>query len=167
MKLIIGERYYYDGLYKYFNDMYKESNANLLFLWNDDAIMKTKNWDKNLKETYEKENFKYVIYKFKVNYNNPMPFPISSKNISELLGHYSPCANCDSYLLYVGNGAKIIKNVNMEAYHIRADKKWPGYEKLYIENDKVVKKCSKIFHSEGNKKIINESIKKIKNAQKK
>ena len=54
MKLYIYERQYYRGLHNYYNDLSNKSIGESLFLWNDDALMSSKNWDIEIIDNHKK-----------------------------------------------------------------------------------------------------------------
>lgn len=76
----------YAGLNRYYNHLGQSADADWLFVWNDDAVMETQNWDSVI-ESYTGQ-FKLL----KVHTHNEHPysiFPIVPRDWYEIFGHFS------------------------------------------------------------------------------
>ena len=69
-KIIVSERFGYVNLHKYYNALAENSQGSWLFLWNDDAVMKTQSWDTKIRE--KSGEFKLLS----VHANNDHPYSI-------------------------------------------------------------------------------------------
>ena len=127
--VVIGPRYGYEGLHKYYNELAALSAGQLLVLWNDDVqilpvrsgwerpgggawIMEA--WDLILKEDLENmESHIFMLFPTEVYWDLPeagpdvkyekgitaLAFPILTRSAYEIMGHYSPSPLNDAYIL--------------------------------------------------------------------
>ena len=120
LRVIIGPRLrgYFD-LNKFINECCGVSCGEFLFLFNDDSTIITKNWDKEL----EKHKGQVVVLNPDTHddaqqYNT---FPIISREIYDLVGHFSLQAHNDAWVSQVGKKLNIEKHINIEIFHDRPD----------------------------------------------
>jgi hypothetical protein len=94
------ERQYYRGLHNYYNELCINSLGESLVLWNDDALMKSKNWDLEIINNHKN----FVVLNPKVDTmehywrTQGVLFPIIPKkwiNITEKMSHVP---SCDSWI---------------------------------------------------------------------
>jgi hypothetical protein len=86
VKYLIGPRYGWPGLYRYYNELATktDSDCDWLMLFNDDAIMHTKDWDKEI----EKYNGQMVIW--------PCWFTVLPRKVFEIWGYVCLTRNYDT-----------------------------------------------------------------------
>lgn len=120
MKAYTFPRLGYSQFNRYMNYMADESEGNWLFLWNDDAIMVTENWDLEI----EKYNGQFKVLRFKDNHNeHPNAiFPCIPKDWVILFGTYSPQMHVDSWISQIAYLVDIMETVHeIEIIHDRHD----------------------------------------------
>jgi hypothetical protein len=100
MKLIMFERHYYRGLHNYYNGLSNKSTGTSLFLWNDDAIMRSKNWDLEVLKHHEIFCVLSPMVDTMETYwrTQGVLFPIIPKKWFELTGSWSAVPACDSWI---------------------------------------------------------------------
>jgi hypothetical protein len=108
----------YDRLNEYINELAKNSSADWLFFWNDDAVMETQDWDLEIiKCTGE---FKLLA----VHTHNDHPysiFPIVPKEWLDVIGHLSLHSMTDAWLSQIAYCVDIYKRIDIHVLHDRAD----------------------------------------------
>lgn len=113
---LVGKRHGYPGLQHYINELCKLASGDWLFLWNDDALMKTPDWWKKVPETDKPE-----VINFDANPLNNL-FPLVSRQMYETLGHFSLSPHNDSWVQDIANKLGIHTHVpGVEVYHRRME----------------------------------------------
>jgi hypothetical protein len=108
----------YIGLNRYYNGLAEQSDADWLFVWNDDAIMETQDWD-NVVRKYDGE-FKLL----KIHTHNEHPysiFPIWPREWYDLFGWVARHQMIDAELSQIAYMLDLIEIVDINATHDRAD----------------------------------------------
>lgn len=114
VQFLVGQPYGYRGAYIYMNELSASARGDWLVLFNDDAIMETKNWDKEI----EKHNGKMVFLDTTI---KKLWFPIIPRQVFLILGHFSLATQCDSWICDIGEMLKIIVPTPISILHDRAD----------------------------------------------
>lgn len=112
------ERMGYACLNRYYNELAKHADADWYFVWNDDAVMQTQDWD-NVIKSYTGQ-FKLL----KIHTHNEHPysiFPIVPYDWYNLFGHFSRHQMIDAELSQMAYLLDIIEIVDITADHLRAD----------------------------------------------
>lgn len=110
----------YVNLHNYINTLSNQSEGNWLFVWNDDAIMQSKNWDLEI----EKFNGQMKVLRFKDNHNeHPNAiFPCVPRDWLMLFEQYSPHPHIDTWVSQIGYLTDCMQNVpSVEIFHDRHD----------------------------------------------
>tara|TARA_Y100000004_G_C8932714_1_gene420768 strand:- start:267 stop:1121 length:855 start_codon:yes stop_codon:yes gene_type:complete len=108
----------YENLHKYNNTLAQYSTGKWLQIWNDDAIMKTKNWDQKIID-FEDE---FALLKFKDNTGHPYSiFPCLPRDWFRCLDHISLHGQNDAWLSEIAYALDIMQEVDIEVEHDRAD----------------------------------------------
>lgn len=111
------ERYGYTGLQKYVDMLAKEAQGEWLLLWNDDAIMRTRGWDKIIMAREQK----YLLWA-KANIATHAPtFSIWPKTWFDTLGYSAPTPHIDTYLSHISNLTGLVQKIPVEIFHDRFD----------------------------------------------
>jgi hypothetical protein len=85
----------YENLNHYYNGLAKKSDANWLFVWNDDAVMETPGWDRVIQQ-YSNE---FKLLAVHTHRDHPYSiFPIMPRKWYELTEHVSPHPSQDAWL---------------------------------------------------------------------
>ena len=122
--LITTPRYGYGYLERYYNDLARISTGEWLFLWNDDAVMGNKDWVDKITASSKKPHV--------AQFGEDKCFPLITRTLYNIMGHFSLGPSNDTYLLGVGDRAEIrtyFEDVNI--YHKR------DYIHDQTEGDKV------------------------------
>lgn len=122
----------YSRLHDYVNTLAKNSSADWMFFWNDDAVMETQGWDDEIvKHTGE---FKLLA----VHTHNDHPysiFPIVPRAWLDLIGHLSLHSMNDAWLSQNAYCVNIYKRINVHVLHDRADLTGNNLDATYKERE--------------------------------
>jgi hypothetical protein len=108
----------YAGLNQYFNTLARDTSADWLFVWCDDAIMQTQDWDQRIRECTGE--FRLL----KVHTHNEHPysiFPIYPAEWVETLGYISRHQMGDAESSQIAYWLDIMKIIEVDVTHDRAD----------------------------------------------
>lgn len=136
VKIFCYERQFYHGINNYYNDLAIKSTGTSLLLWNDDATIKTKNWDVEILEHHKE----FCILSPKVDTmesyweNQGVLFPILPKKWIELTGKWSEVPACDSWIDVLGKRLNLtIKLESVVISHERADITGDNLDETYLD----------------------------------
>lgn len=110
----------YKNLHLYANYLANESRGEWVMLWNDDAVMKTKNWDKKIM----KYTGQFKVLRFKDNHNSHPNaiFPCVPRDWVTLFETFSPHMAMDSWISHVAYLSGIMHNCHeINVFHNRFD----------------------------------------------
>lgn len=108
----------YTGLNLYYNTLAMATSADWLFVWNDDAVMDTANWDEIVREH---EN-KFVVLKVHTHNEHPYSiFPIVPKKYFELLGVLSRHQMIDAEISQNAYMLDIMQIVDIHVTHEQSE----------------------------------------------
>jgi len=108
----------YENLHKYNNTLAGYANGKWIMFFNDDAIMKTKNWDEKIMD-FEDE---FCLLRFREQTNHPYSiFPCFPHAWFYLLDHISLHGQNDAWLSEIAYLLNIMREVDIEVEHDRAD----------------------------------------------
>ena len=108
----------YAGLNQYFNTLARDADADWLFVWCDDAVMQTQDWDQRIRECTGE--FRLL----KVHTHNEHPysiFPIYPAEWIETLGYISRHQMGDAESSQMAYWLDIMKIIEVDVTHDRAD----------------------------------------------
>jgi hypothetical protein len=153
INIMIGPRYKYIELHKYVNEMCEKTTGEFIAWFNDDCVIETEGWD----EIIEKYIGKIVcFYPNNKETGGGNIFPIISRKIYEILGHFSLSQQVDSWQAVVGKSAGIevkiddvifihnrkqdyVSDENREAVLKQAAKVWKNTRSLRVQDVKKIK----------------------------
>ncbi len=158
INIMIGERYKYIELHRYVNEMCEETKGEFIAWFNDDCVIETKNWD----DIVAKHTGKIMcFYPDNKGTGSGNIFPMISRKIYEILGHFSLAQQVDTWQHVVCNRSGIQKKFNNLVFiHNR--------KQDYIsdkDRKQVLNKTRKVWIATKKKRL--EDVKKIKNYLKK
>lgn len=108
----------YIGLNRYYNGLAAQAEGDWLFVWNDDAVMDTFDWDLVVK----KYNGKFTLLKIHTHNEHPYSiFPIYPKEWYDLFGFLARHQMIDAELSQIAYMLDLITIVDIHATHDRAD----------------------------------------------
>jgi hypothetical protein len=108
----------YSQLHDYVNTLAKNSSADWMFFWNDDAVMETTGWDTEI--TKYTGEFKLLA----VHTHNDHPysiFPIVPRAWLDLIGHLSLHSMNDAWLSQNAYCVDVYQRIEVHVLHDRAD----------------------------------------------
>jgi len=108
----------YSRLNEYINTLSKESNADWIFFWNDDAIMESQDWDIEI----DKHTGKFKLLAVHTHNDHPYSiFPIVPRAWLDLIGHLSLHSMTDAWLSQIAYMVDIWERIDVHVLHDRAD----------------------------------------------
>lgn len=108
----------YVGLNRYYNGLAQQASADWLFVWNDDALMETTNWDKIV----TKYTGQFKLLKIHVHREHPYSiFPLQPKEWYDLFGFMSRHQMTDAELSQIAYMLDLMEIVDIYATHDRHD----------------------------------------------
>lgn len=108
--LMTGPRHGYRYLHRYYNEMAQCAKGQWLMLWNDDAVMTEKGWDREIGQQPEEMSVLNISGAFNI-------FPVVHRSLYEVLGHISLQAHSDTWLQSIARETGIEKHVPLEFRH--------------------------------------------------
>lgn len=108
----------YAGLNRYYNELAKLADADWLFVWNDDAVMNTKNWDQVI------SNYTGQFRLLKVHTHKEHPysiFPIVPRTWFELMGHLSRHQMIDAELSQIAFCVDLMQVIDIDVTHDQSE----------------------------------------------
>ena len=108
----------YEQLNVYVNLLCHSSTGNWLFLWNDDALMQTKDWEVEI----QKYDGQFKCLAPKDNHDHPFAiFPLIPADWFTLCDSWSVNAQNDTWVSVIARMNGIFERINIEVLHDRAD----------------------------------------------
>lgn len=158
VRLYVKMRVGYDGFHTMINFLSSKAHGDWLMLWNDDAVMQTPNWTSLLPEATKPEV---------VNIFSPSPimnwFPLISRQLFHLIGHYSHSSHCDSWVQDLANATDIHTYVGgIQMQHLRDQ--ITDETKTYTQS--MYEITSPKHSSDEMMKLMQVDINKVRNQQK-
>jgi len=104
----------YAGLNRYYNHLGQSANADWLFVWNDDAVMNTQDWDQVI------ESYTGQFRLLKVHTHNEHPysiFPIVPRAWYDLFGHLSRHQMIDAELSQMAFVLDLMQVIDVDVTH--------------------------------------------------
>ena len=122
----------YGRLHDYVNTLAKNSSADWMFFWNDDALMETQGWDTEINR-YTGQ-FKLLA----VHTHNDHPysiFPIVPRAWLDVIGHLSLHSMNDAWLSQNAYCVDIYKRIDVHVLHDRADLTGNNLDETYKKRE--------------------------------
>ena len=108
----------YIRLNEYVNELARNSDARWLVFWNDDAVMETQDWDKEI----IKHEGEFKLLAFHTHHDHPYSiFPIVPRKWLDLLGYLSPHQISDAWLSQQAYMLDIWERIEVNVLHDRHD----------------------------------------------
>lgn len=167
VKMFFFERQYYRGLHNYYNALALKSEGSSLMLWNDDAVMESKNWDSEIINNHKE----FCVLSPKVSNmesfwrNVGVLFPVLPKKWIEITGEWAQVPACDSVIDILSKRLNI--QVHLETVvitHDRFELTGNNHDNTYVEvrSDKDNHSFHHIFHI-GKPEVIEDHYQKLVN----
>ena len=122
----------YGRLNEYINELAKNSSADWLFFWNDDAIMETQGWDQRITE----HNGKFKLLAVHTHNDHPYSiFPIVPRAWLDVIGHLSLHSMTDAWLSQNAYCLDIWERIDVHVLHDRADLTGNNLDATYKERE--------------------------------
>jgi hypothetical protein len=104
----------YAGLNRYYNHLAKSTSADWLFVWNDDAVMETQDWD----AVIEQYTGKFKLLKVHTHQDHPYSiFPIMPRAWYDLMNHLSRHQMIDAELSQLAFLLDIMQVIEVDVVH--------------------------------------------------
>jgi len=146
--LVANERYGYGRLHEYYNRLARIASGKWLFLWNDDAFMRTQDWDRVIMDRPDHQ----VLWPEVNHHWTGNLFPVWPRAWSEAMGHVSLSPNVDRWISEVGRQQGLEFRIPVIIYHERADITGLNDDKTYREGRFVMGNADDSqFHSAENR----------------
>jgi hypothetical protein len=108
----------YSRLNEYINTLSKNSSADWIFFWNDDALMESNDWDLEI----VRHTGEFKLLAVHTHHDHPYSiFPIVPRAWLDLIGHLSLHSMTDAWLSQIAYLVDIWKRINIHVLHDRAD----------------------------------------------
>lgn len=134
-RLFVGPRLGYRYLHEYVNFLCEQARGDWLFLWNDDALMKTTGWDRVIQGYQDR----FVVVNPQRNHGNQQAgvciFPIVPRQWFEELGHFSLSNHNDSWVEVIARELQIREDAPIFVTHDRADLTGANCDATYRERE--------------------------------
>jgi glycosyltransferase involved in cell wall biosynthesis len=142
IRLYFYERQYYHGLNNYYNDLANNASGTSLLLWNDDAVIRSKDWDLEVLKHHET----FCVLSPKVDTmekywrTQGVLFPILPKRWIEITGEWSRVPACDSWIDVLSKRLNLLVNVeSIVISHNRHDITGDNHDETYIEGRESIR----------------------------
>ena len=165
--LIMEIRYGYGKLNEYVNRLCQIAKGDLLWLFNDDAEILTKDWDRIILNNTMSN--KIELYNFNNNNHRPNIFPMITKKMYNILGYFSKHPCIDSYVLIMSRTINSMFEINIMKYISDVQLVHKIILKntnrlIYKERDEHIMTVKKSFWTDENQKNILDDAKKLGSA---
>lgn len=108
----------YGRLNEYINELAKNSSADWLFFWNDDALMETDRWDVEI----ARHTGEFKLLAVHTHKDHPYSiFPIVPRAWLDVIGHLSLHSMTDAWLSQIAYCVDIWQRIDVTVIHDRAD----------------------------------------------
>ena len=112
------DRLGYHNLHVYYNTMCKQVDADWTVIWNDDAVMESQNWDKEI----VKHTGEFKLLSFHAHKDHPYSiFPITPIEWYDALGYLSGHSLSDAWLSQMAYMINIFERIPVWVTHDRGD----------------------------------------------
>jgi glycosyltransferase involved in cell wall biosynthesis len=146
INIIIGKRYGYEKLHKYVNEMCEETKGEFILWFNDDCIIETSGWD-DVVEPYRGQIV--CFYPNNKDTGSGNIFPMISRKIYEITGHFSMAQQVDTWQHVVGKRADVVVRIEDVVFiHNR--------EQDYVSDDnrsKVLRETRRVWRASKNSRL--------------
>ena len=128
--MIKFDRLGYHNLHKYCNTMCKHADADWTVIWNDDAVMESQNWDREI----TKHTGEFKLLAFHTHRDHPYSiFPITPIEWHETLGYLSGHSLSDAWLSQLAYMIDIFERIPVWVTHDRCDLSGNNHDSTYKE----------------------------------
>jgi hypothetical protein len=122
----------YSRLNEYINTLSKNSDADWIFFWNDDALMESNNWDLEI----VKRTGEFKLLAVHTHQDHPYSiFPIVPRAWLDLIGHLSLHSMTDAWLSQIAYCVDIWERIEVDVIHDRADLTGNNLDATYKERE--------------------------------
>jgi hypothetical protein len=128
---VAPERYGYQGLHKYLNQLAPQAKGRWLMWWNDDMRMQTRDWDLIVRAAPQG-----VLWPHANHVQHANIAPIWPKAWSDAAGMVTPTTHMDTWLQHVAESLGCHHKIPVEIIHDRADVTGGHDDQTYAEGRK-------------------------------
>lgn len=152
----------YSRLNEYINTLSRNSDADWIFFWNDDAIMESQDWDREI----VKYTGQFKLLAVHTHQDHPYSiFPIVPRKWLDLIGHLSLHSMTDAWLSQIAYLVDIWKRIDVHVLHDRADLTGNNLDATYKQRELLEGNPSnpRDFHNPGMTKLRMDEVEIIYN----
>lgn len=108
----------YENLHQYYNKMCEHVDAHWLVIWNDDAVMESQNWDREI----ARHTGEFKLLAFHAHREHPYSiFPITPIEWVEVMGYLSGHSMSDAWISQIAYMVDIFERIPVWVTHDRND----------------------------------------------
>ena len=135
----------YPDMHHWINDLCKMSKGKIFFLYNDDCIMETQDWDLE----FERVQNKLAVFKTQTNdkYRASNLFPAIPKKMFDLWGHFSLNAHNDTWVENISREGGFETTLDIDITHDRADLTGNNNDLIFQKRTIAYRTTQKEFYS--------------------
>lgn len=148
-QLIVGPRVGYEQMHLMYGELAKRACGSWLFLWNDDALMRTSCWN----DVVDEHDHDRILNPATNHGPGVTPFPLVPRWMVERLGHFSLNRHCDSWWEEIGRRLACLVDVPIDVFHDRADLTGGNDDATYAERT-----YDPDFYGEANMALIDQDV---------
>lgn len=118
-KVLSCEPWGYAGLHRYYTAMARQAQGEWFMIWNDDAVMQSRDWDQHLADN---RNWIGLLHMYTANFKPTLTlFPLIPRVWLDLFGEISLHQLNDSWIQDVCHQADAVKHMPVSIFHDRYD----------------------------------------------
>ena len=122
----------YGRLHDYVNTLAKNSSADWMFFWNDDAVMETQDWDQEI----VRHTGEFKLLAVHTHKDHPYSiFPIVPRAWLDVIGHLSLHSMNDAWLIQNAYCVNVWKRIEVHVLHDRADLTGNNLDSTYKQRE--------------------------------
>jgi hypothetical protein len=130
---VAPERYGYQGLHLYLNQLATMARGRWLMWWNDDMRMQTRGWD-----TIIRQSPQGVLWPYANHVQHANIVPIWPRAWSDAAGMVTPTMHMDTWLQYAADQLGCHRRIPVHVLHDRADVTGGHDDETYAEGRKLM-----------------------------
>lgn len=155
-QVLVCEPWGYQGLHRYYTAMARQARGQWFMIWNDDAIMQSQYWDKNLADN---QDFVGLLHMYTANFKPTLTlFPLIPRVWLDLFGEISLHQLNDSWIQDVCHQAAAVRHMPVSVFHDRYDVTGNNLDETYANR----RYDKKIYNHESMQAIRHDWAQRLK-----
>lgn len=153
------KRHGYSKLHLYYNRLAELSRSDWLLLWNDDAFMQTKHWDKVI-AGFDPAKLAVLSPSSTGVGHSMCCFPVMSRALYQCLGHMSFSCHVDSWLQDLAMMTGLLHRIPVDILHDRFDFTGGHDDETYAESSRGYQ--TQEFYSQPMQDLLHADMSKVR-----